>query len=177
MRRSSGKGRHAVSDELQPAEADFAIRKALASDAQAIHQILQESPGAANWSEAGIRTSLNSSQTTALVSARDHHITGCIFGCRVEHEAEILNLAVKSIYRRNGEGNELVQQLLAAWQSQNVQRIFLEVRESNVGAVQFYERLGFQQIGRRKKYYSGPEEDALLLDRNGTPSNPQIGTR
>jgi ribosomal-protein-alanine N-acetyltransferase len=166
-----------VSDEVQASGSSFAIRLALSSDARAIQQILQESPGAANWSEAGIRSAVTSSQTSAFVSTRHQGITGCIFGCRVADEAEILNLAVNSIYRRNGEGSQLVRQLLDAWQSQKVQRIFLEVRVSNLGAIYFYEQLGFQRIGRRKKYYADPEEDALVLERTGTHSNPQIGTR
>jgi [ribosomal protein S18]-alanine N-acetyltransferase len=155
----------------------FTVRKATTSDAPVIHQILQESPEAAKWSEAGIRASLTNGQTTAFVSMHGEKITGCIFGCEVAGEAEILNLAVRSVYRRNGEGSQLVRHLLASWQPQKVRRIFLEVRESNAGAIYFYQRLGFQQMAKRKKYYSDPEEDALVLERKGTEDNPQIGTR
>ncbi len=43
--------------------------------------------------------------------------------------------------------------------------IRLEVRESNVGAVQLYERCGFVIAGRRPGYYTNPPEDALLMHR------------
>ena len=39
----------------------------------------------------------------------------------------------------------------------------LEVRVSNDPAIALYEKLGFQQVGRRKNYYRNPKEDALIL--------------
>jgi ribosomal-protein-alanine N-acetyltransferase len=44
-------------------------------------------------------------------------------------------------------------------------RIFLEVRESNLGARRFYEQRGFAVTGRRLRYYRQPDEDALLMAR------------
>ena len=41
--------------------------------------------------------------------------------------------------------------------------IFLEVRESNVAAVELYKSYGFVSTGKRKGYYSNPKEDALLM--------------
>ena len=107
-------------------------------------------------------------QTTALVSVLGEAISGCIFGVIVAGEAEILNLAVDPAHRRKGFGRQLVRQILTEWQKRSVQRIFLEVRESNSGAIKLYEGLGFRLVGRRKKYYSGPEEDALVLERAGS---------
>jgi ribosomal-protein-alanine N-acetyltransferase len=43
------------------------------------------------------------------------------------------------------------------------QEIFLEVRESNVGAQSVYLERGFSVIGRRRSYYSSPTEDALIM--------------
>ncbi len=123
-----------------------------------------------------MRSSLDGSGTSALVSEWGEEITGCVFGTRVEDEAEILNLAVKAAFRRRGEGSELVRRLMSEWEQRGAKRIFLEVRESNAGAIQFYAGLGFRQAGRRKKYYSGPEEDALVLERDIQMGNPQFGT-
>jgi ribosomal-protein-alanine acetyltransferase len=169
-----------VSDELRTGSLNPTVRKMLPSDALAIQQLLQGAPAAANWTEDAIRSSLRSDQTLAFVSERDEEIQGCIFGTRVADEAEILNLAVKLPHRRKGIARALVLHILSEWQRQNVQRVFLEVRESNSGAICFYAGLGFQQVGRRKKYYAEPEEDALILQRASTqtiPRNPQSGTR
>ena len=45
----------------------------------------------------------------------------------------------------------------------NLETIFLEVRETNRAAYQLYSKIGFQEIGRRKNYYSEPVEDALMM--------------
>ena len=44
-----------------------------------------------------------------------------------------------------------------------VTKLLLDVRESNSGAVRFYEELGFTRDGRRKNYYSNPTEHAILM--------------
>jgi [ribosomal protein S18]-alanine N-acetyltransferase len=154
-----------VSDERQSGQVDFTIREMRVSDALATHEILAESPEAANWTEHAIRSSLTSSHALAFVSVIEREIRGCVLGASAEGEAEILNLAVKPLYRRRGIASCLVKHILAEWQRKDVQRIYLEVRESNVGAINFYEGMGFQRVGRRKRYYAEPEEDALVLER------------
>lgn len=140
------------------------IRRTLPQDAHQVWEILQAAPQAAEWSETSIRNSLLDKQTIALVSVVREKILGCIFGLHICGEAEILNLAVHSLYRRRRIAQALVSQLLAAWHQQGVKRVFLEVRESNAPAIKLYEGLGFCPVGRRKAYYSSPEEDALVLE-------------
>ena len=41
--------------------------------------------------------------------------------------------------------------------------IFLEVRESNVPAISLYKKLGFEELGIRKKFYEHPIEDAIIM--------------
>jgi len=55
-----------------------------------------------------------------------------------------------------------------------VRAVYLEVRASNIGGQDFYRRMGFQEIGRRRSYYDKPREDALVLTREITP---KIGLR
>ena len=47
--------------------------------------------------------------------------------------------------------------------NENMRYIVLEVRESNAPAIQLYRRLGFDQVGLRRGYYSDTGEDALLM--------------
>jgi ribosomal-protein-alanine N-acetyltransferase len=156
-----------VPDEGHSAGADSTIRRLQPEDVRTVWTVFQSAPEAAEWSEASIRTSLLDKQTTALVSVLGEEISGCIFGINVAREAEILNLAVKLGRRRMGFGRALVLELLSEWKKESVQRVFLEVRESNAGAIKLYEGLNFRLVGRRKKYYSLPEEDALVLERPG----------
>jgi ribosomal-protein-alanine N-acetyltransferase len=155
-----------VFDQGVSGQKNFRIRRLLPEDVRAVREILAESPQAADWSEESIRNSIRSESTLALVGERGGEISGTIFGAKVGQEAEILNLAVKVEFRREGEGSELVRQILGEWAPAGVRRIFLEVRESNLGAIKLYEGLGFRVAGRRKMYYSGPKEDALVLEKS-----------
>lgn len=73
-------------------------------------------------------------------------------------EAELLNLAVDPRLRRRGAGRALVEAMAG-------RRMWLEVRASNEGAIQFYESLGFQKRGLRRNYYRDPVEDAVVMGR------------
>ncbi len=152
-------------NERETASPRVLIRRMIAEDIRAAWQIVQAAPEAAEWSEGSIRNSLLDQKTTAFVAVCGGQISGCIFGVYLTGEAEILNLAVKLSRRREGLGRDLVRSLLAEWQDKQVQKVFLEVRESNAGAIKLYEGLGFGLAGRRKGYYAAPEEDALVLER------------
>lgn len=142
-----------------------AIRRMHAQDVHTVWEILQVAPEAAEWSEVSIRNSLLDEHTIALVRESGDELSGCIFGVNVAGDAEILNLAVKPTHRRRGIGRELVQRVLEHWKGEAVRRVFLEVRESNAAAIKLYRGCGFRHASRRKKYYSVPEEDALVLER------------
>jgi [ribosomal protein S18]-alanine N-acetyltransferase len=86
-------------------------------------------------------------------------------------ECELENLVVAATHRRRGFGMQLLKCLIATARQRNVERILLEVRESNTAARALYEKLGFQVTGRRKAYYSHPQEDALMFALNCTPSS------
>ncbi len=73
-------------------------------------------------------------------------------------EREILNLATAPRFRRLGVAKLLLESELLAGAN-----YFLEVRESNVGARTLYSHFGFQEIGRREKYYHNPAETAIVM--------------
>jgi len=116
------------------------------------------------WSKESFVSVLASpdSDLLLLTSAQDS-IYG--FGCviSVAGEAEILNIAVSPAHRRNGYGAVLLEALLKKAGERGAQQIFLEVRESNTAARQLYEKYGFQPIGKRKRYYTNPTEDAVCM--------------
>ncbi len=162
--RFSGKAQHTVADEPQSINSDRIIREMVVSDAPRVQQLLETVREASNWSLDSIANALRSNRDIALVCEANTAIVGCVFGAAVADEGEILNLAVDPRHRQKGIASRLVRHLLDRWQQQKIQRIFLEVRESNARAIQFYHRIGFAKIGRRKKYYAGPAEDALVLE-------------
>jgi ribosomal-protein-alanine N-acetyltransferase len=76
-----------------------------------------------------------------------------------EREQEILNLAVAPDARRQGIGRQLLSDIL----ERNPGDFFLEVRESNRSARQFYERFGFKVVTVRLQYYSNPPDSAIVM--------------
>ena len=135
-----------------------------AADAAQVAAILREAREAASWSEEALRETVLLPGLAAFVSERGDTISGIVVGRQVLDEAEILNLAVRQGVRRQGEGRALVRQVLQAFAERQVSRVFLEVRESNAGAIAFYRGLGFEAVGTRKVYYHDPEEAAAVME-------------
>ena len=78
-------------------------------------------------------------------------------------EAHITNIAVHPLARRKGIGEALLRVLMAEANRLGIQKITLEVRDSNTAARNLYEKLGFVSVGRRKRYYSDNNEDAIIM--------------
>ena len=93
------------------------------------------------------------------------NVVGYIGSRIVLDEADITNVAVRPPYRRQGIGFDLVTAMLGLMKMGGVRSVLLEVRESNLPAQNCYARAGFTVVGRRKRYYEKPEEDALLMGR------------
>ncbi len=145
------------------------IRGFRQSDVLAATMILGEAPEAANWPEESYQEVLTWPGVVALVSEVDEKVTGLILGRRVADEAEILNLAVLPPARRRGEGGALLKAALEEFRSRGVTRVFLEVRESNMTAITFYAKHGFEKAGRRGGYYRNPDEAAIVMAKKLTP--------
>ena len=78
-------------------------------------------------------------------------------------EAHIVVLATHPQWRRRGLAEAVLIEMLAQMRSVDVNEVTLEVRSGNVAAQELYRKLGFEEVGRRKRYYRDNGEDALLL--------------
>ena len=85
-----------------------------------------------------------------------------------ESEIEIYNLAVKPNLQQKGIGQMLINKLIEATNELHSRSIWLEVREFNIKAVRFYEKNGFTKVSRRKKFYSNPLEDGIIMSKTLT---------
>jgi ribosomal-protein-alanine N-acetyltransferase len=151
--------------EIRQREKEFVVREFRAEDAACASDILLESREAASWSSRGLVEFMTLPGAVALLSERGGKPTGFILGRMTLDEAEILNLAVRPKCRMQGEGRALLKELLRRFAESGVSRVFLEVRESNLGAMAFYERGGFRRAGRRDAYYQDPREAALVYEK------------
>lgn len=101
----------------------------------------------------------------AIISANDI-IIGYTTILSVIDEAEIINIAIAKTARRCGMGMALLQFQISYLAQHKFRKLFLEVRQSNIAAINLYKRLGFMQISKRKNYYKladNGREDALVL--------------
>ena len=81
-------------------------------------------------------------------------------------EAHVLNLCTAPDCEGQGLGRRMLQALLRIARGGGAQRVFLEVRPSNPRAIELYDRSGFNEIGRRPRYYPAANhgrEDAIVM--------------
>ncbi|MCI4567657.1 ribosomal protein S18-alanine N-acetyltransferase [Lysobacter sp. CFH 32150] len=80
-------------------------------------------------------------------------------------EAHVLNVCTAPDAQGRGHGRRLLRALLQIARGRGAQRVFLEVRPSNVNAIALYHDEGFNEIGRRPRYYPAKDgrEDALVM--------------
>ena len=95
------------------------------------------------------------------VYMEDQQVVGYILGCKVMDEFYLNNIAVHSDFQRRHIGRSLIEHVKNHLQSQNIQRIYLEVSEKNKSTQQLYESMGFQKEGLRRDYYAKGEHAFL----------------
>lgn len=117
----------------------------------------------APWSESAVRSELTNPLSLWLVALENEYVIGYIGSQTVLDEADMMNVAVSPDSRQKGVGQELVTSLVERLKANAVRCLTLEVRASNEPAKSLYQKLGFQQVGRRPNYYRNPREDALIL--------------
>ena len=115
------------------------------------------------WSEKSIASEAVNPLSYWLVAEIDGAIAGYVGSQTVLDAADMMNLAVSADYRRRGIGQALVNALTDYLRQNGVIALLLEVRASNAQAIELYQKMGFEQVGRRPKYYHNPREDALIL--------------
>lgn len=78
-------------------------------------------------------------------------------------EGHITNIAVHPAYRGSGLGNTLLKDIMESSRKENISSMTLEVRESNIPAINLYKKNGFKSVGKRKGYYQDTKEDAIIM--------------
>lgn len=79
-------------------------------------------------------------------------------------EGQITNVAVHPEHRGQGLGLAIVLALIKHAKAERLASITLEVRVSNAPAISLYRKVGFEEVGRRKGFYTKPLEDALIME-------------
>ena len=115
----------------------------------------------APWSLAMFVLEVSKPSGVCLAATVDGEIVGYLVCSRYADVFHLMNVAVDPDRRRRGIAIRLIDRMLD--EAGRDQRFTLEVRVSNHGAIAMYEQLGFRRAGRRRRYYSDNNEDAMIM--------------
>ncbi|MED3623218.1 ribosomal protein S18-alanine N-acetyltransferase [Neobacillus thermocopriae] len=116
------------------------------------------------WSiEAFYNELYNNKFAVYIVVEQDHRVIGYSGMWLVIDEAHVTNVAILPEYRGRKLGEAMMRKLMAVAREMGAKSMTLEVRVTNEVAQSLYRKLGFQNGGIRKNYYSDNQEDALVM--------------
>ena len=121
------------------------------------------------WSHGVFRDCLFAGYECIVIDRQDSVAGYCILSVAAG-EAHILNLCVDPKYRKHGYGERLLDHIISRAVDAEVREIFLEVRPSNIAALELYKKKGFRYIADRPAYYQSKgddtgREDAAVLSK------------
>ncbi|WP_026375528.1 ribosomal protein S18-alanine N-acetyltransferase [Aestuariibacter salexigens] len=116
------------------------------------------------WS-AGVFSSCLTGQYFAFALYEADNMLGYFIGLQVLDELTLMDIAVKPEWRGMGKGSALLESFLTQCTLRNASKVWLEVRSSNVAAIELYKHAGFKVQEIRKGYYQRNDkaEDAIVM--------------
>jgi ribosomal-protein-alanine N-acetyltransferase len=115
------------------------------------------------WSRETFTEELQLELSIPLVAKLKKEVVGYTCLWHLVDQLEVANFAVSPVHRSKGIGEKLMKKILFEARGKNCKSVVLSVRESNQAAISLYVKFGFVEVGRRKKYYRLPTEDALTM--------------
>lgn len=115
------------------------------------------------WSKNSFLEALNSDYSHMIVAKSCGIVLGYVGMYSVQNEGYVYNIAVDQNSRGSGVGTCLMENLIEKARKLNLAFLSLEVRESNIPAINLYSKLNFVNQGIRKNFYSKPNENAIIM--------------
>ena len=131
------------------------IRAAIPADVDAIARLERENLGDDAWSQALVAEGVAGELPTVLylVAEDGDDVVGHAVVSVVADISELQRIAVDVEHRRHGLATSLLEEVASLARSEGSDRLLLEVREDNAGAIAFYAARGFVEIDRRPRYF------------------------
>ena len=120
------------------------------------------------WSEQLFANAFSEPNTEIWCAMKGDQPAGYLVLQQLGDEMSVDDLAVAPDFRRMQIGTRL---LKAAQEKFSDRSFILEVREHNAAAIALYRKLGYEQVGYRKRYYLNPPEAAVLMRRAAVNSS------
>lgn len=145
-------------------EADIIVRELKVEDSAAVAEMEQQI-FSDSWSEKSVLETVQQKQSVCFAAEKAGHLLGYLLAYHAADEAEIARIAVQKEARRQGAAGKLMQALEHYCEEHKMEKLLLDVRESNEAARSFYTKNGFVEDGIRQGFYVNPSEDAVLMSR------------
>ncbi len=124
------------------------------------------------WTPAKVKRHIRDKDTIVLIASKGGTIAGFAIMRFGDDHAHLFLLAVQPEYRRSGIGRTMMHWLEKSCRTAGIQAVRLEVRSSNLGAMQFYRNLGYRFLGKIAGYYDR-RESAAIMARSMNEPGPQ----
>lgn len=136
----------------------MSVRAATPADLDAVAALEEECLGADAWSRGLVEAGLAGEVPTVVYLVAeaddpDSPVVGHAVASIVADVAELQRIAVTPTARRGGHATALLDDVVARSRAAGAERLLLEVREDNAGALAFYAARGFVEVDRRRRYY------------------------
>jgi ribosomal-protein-alanine N-acetyltransferase len=116
------------------------------------------------WPERSLRFEVSDNPAARCwVAELEGQVVGMLVLWLIVDEAHIATLAIQPDYRRQGLAKQLLVEALRTAYQEGARQALLEVRAGNEAAQAMYRTFGFEEVGRRAKYYKDNGEDAILM--------------
>ncbi len=118
------------------------------------------------WSRGNFLDSLYGGYHSWVVREPSYQLAGYFLAMPAVDEMHLLNISVRRDLHGQGIGRKLLDRVVAISRDSKLSSVLLEVRPSNLRALDVYLRYGFVQIGLRKAYYpsaNNVREDAIVM--------------
>lgn len=116
------------------------------------------------WSFSTLKEELENENSSYIIGKINNEIIGFAGLKIIFYQADIMNIVIKKTYRNQGIGTLLLENLILLAKDLNISTLFLEVNEQNKPAIHLYEKLGFEKLGVRKKYYNN--NNGIIMKKN-----------
>ncbi len=118
------------------------------------------------WSDNTFRGEIQNTSISfplVIVETATQRVVGYIIYWQIREDVQINNVAVHPDFRGRGAAETALRAVLDRVREGGATLVTLEVRASNTAARNLYLKLGFRALGRRKNYYTNPDEDAEVM--------------
>lgn len=139
---------------------DIMIRIASPDDFPALKKIIDDT--STDWSPDILLDCFSENYVTWMIGGNNQAMGFVVV--RVNHDDwEIMQIVIDRKCQRKGLAHQLLKHVVMEAQKKQIRKLQLEVSVSNHTAICLYKKMGFDQVGLRKKYYANGE-DAVLMD-------------